>query len=93
MHTPTVIDDYSNFWFGPDSDPMQYTFCMLRGREAGKALIIITGVGNAIWNRYLVDGRADIPVNLLPALIKLYDRWNSSYFIPSYLLKLYPSFL
>jgi predicted GH43/DUF377 family glycosyl hydrolase len=56
------LDDYAVFWFRKGGEPRRYSFW----------------AADSIWARYLVDGRAKLPVDLLPDLIRNFKAWEAS---------------
>jgi hypothetical protein len=57
------LDDYSVFWFRKGGDPRRYSFW----------------AADAIYARYLADGRAGMPVSLLPDLMENYAAWEKTH--------------
>ena len=60
IHDARVLDDYSEFWFGPHGEPRSYSFW----------------VADAMRARSLVTGDSESPARLLDALVENYKAWE-----------------
>ena len=62
LSDPSVLNDYSTFWFRGGGEPRRYSFW----------------AADAIWARYLVTGDDRLAKELLPDLIKNYEAWEKA---------------
>jgi hypothetical protein len=62
LRDPSVLNDYSTFWFRGGGEPRRYSFW----------------VADAIWARYLVTGDDRLAKDLLPDLIMNYEAWEKA---------------
>ena len=68
LRNPMYLDQIMNTWFkGNDGEPMQ------------KIGNYSSWIAHSLWGRYLVDGRKDWIVSMLPALEWEYDQWEKTH--------------
>ncbi len=69
LHNPEYLDDYIDYWcYG--------------GKEGGLADNLFSysnWMGDALWQRYLVNGRKDMLVTQLPAMIAAFEKWKKEH--------------
>jgi hypothetical protein len=62
LRDPKFLDDYARFWFRGGGDARNYSFW----------------AADAMWARAMVTGDTQLPVSLLPDLIRNYEGWEKS---------------
>ena len=63
LRNPAIAEDYTKFWFGPDGEPRRYSFW----------------ASDSVYQLFLATGNRSLPINLLPALEKNYEAWESTH--------------
>lgn len=63
LRTPKYVDDYTNFWLGPEAEPRLYSFW----------------AADSVYNLFLATGNKSLAVNLLPRLQENYRVWESTH--------------
>jgi hypothetical protein len=60
LRNPSYVEDYTNFWFGPEGEPRRYSFW----------------AADSVYHLYLATANKPFAVNLLPGLLENYAKWE-----------------
>jgi len=63
LRDPEYANDYTRFWFGPDGEPLRYSFW----------------AADSVYHLYLANGNRALAISLLPALEKNYEAWERTH--------------
>ena len=63
LRNPAYVEDYTRFWFGPEGEPRRYSFW----------------AADSVYQLFLATGNRSLATNLLPALEKNYEAWESTH--------------
>ncbi len=63
LRNPEYAEDYTRFWFGPDGDPLRYSFA----------------AADSVYQLYLSTGDKQFAIQLLPDLEKNYEAWEKTH--------------
>lgn len=63
LRDPEYVDDYAEFWFGPEGEPRRYSFW----------------AADSVYQLFLATGDRDLAVSLLPSLVKNYESWEKTH--------------
>jgi hypothetical protein len=67
LRDPAYADDYTKFWFGPEGEPLRYSFW----------------AADSVYQLFLSTGDRDLAISLLPALVKNYEAWEGTHQDPN----------
>ncbi len=72
LHNPQYVDDYVHVWFrGNEGKPMN------------KLHKFSNWTADALYQKYLVDGDKDYMLDMLPDMVKDYERWEKERRLPN----------
>jgi hypothetical protein len=63
LRNPAYVEDYTRFWFGPEGEPRRYSFW----------------AADSVYQLLVGTGERSLAINLLPALERNYEAWESTH--------------
>ena len=67
LRDPGYVEDYANFWFGPDGEPRRYSFW----------------AADSVYRVFLATGDKQFAIRLLPRLRENYAAWENTHRDPN----------
>ena len=67
LRNSTYVDDYTNFWFGPEAEPRRYSFW----------------AADSVYQLFLATGNKQFALDLLPRLQENYAKWEETHQDPN----------